>query len=123
MSISGDLRELKELHDSGGLSDEEFSKAKAMLLGSSSSGVEDSDINHGDKPPIQLDITAGKTKPLAEVNSNTSEYYTLDTDGLTYGPYSLDEMRQFWGEGILDAQSRVSVDGCAWHDADFASFC
>lgn len=120
MSVARELQELKELRDSGALTDEEFLNAKAIILGSSSSETEQNDFDNSYATAIQLDFTVAETKPLAEVNSNTSEYHTLDIDGLSYGPYSLEEMRQFWGEGILDVQSQVSVDGGAWQNADSA---
>ena len=120
MSVARELQELKELRDSGALTDEEFLNAKAIILGSSSSETVKNDLDNSYAPAIQLDFTVAETKPLAEVNSNTSEYHTLGIDGSSYGPYSLEEMRQFWGEGILDVQSQVSVDGGAWQNADSA---
>ena len=48
MNVADELQKLQQLHDSGGISDEEFTKAKAKLLTTPASGL-DSLFGAGDK--------------------------------------------------------------------------
>jgi len=46
-----------------------------------------------------------------------ANYTFIGGDGKSYGPYTVDQMRQFMAQNRLTAQSQVSADGGAWQPA------
>lgn len=45
------------------------------------------------------------------------QYHFIGGDGKTYGPYSQEQMQQFFAENRVNPQTQVNADGGAWQPA------